>query len=150
MEETLQREVFRAARQGTSIGIIMADIDHFKNFNDAYGHRAGDDLLIQLGKFFLTSIRASDVACRYGGEEFTVFIPDAPSEDVYKRAEDLRTGVKNLNVLSQGKLLTNITISLGIAIYPKHGTSPENLLKAADNALYRAKKEGRDRVIMEE
>ena len=148
MEETLQREIFRAARKKSSIGIIMVDIDHFKKFNDAYGHKAGDDLLVNMGAFLQNKVRASDVACRYGGEEFTLFIPDVPEDELIRRAEAIRAGAKELKVSSQVQMLGNITISMGIAVYPKHAETSETLLKAADDALYRAKREGRDRAVM--
>ena len=150
MEESLQREIFRASRKKSYIGIIMIDIDHFKKFNDSFGHSAGDELLIQLGKFLQNKIRASDVACRYGGEEFTLFLPESSPEGLFKRAEDLRVGATKLQISSQGKLIDNITVSMGISVYPKHGTDAETLLKVADNALYRAKKEGRNRVVVED
>ena len=147
MEETIQREILRAAQNQTKIGIIMADIDHFKNFNDTHGHKAGDELLIKLADFFKFEIRGSDIACRYGGEEFILILPGASTEGTYKRAEHLREEVKNLKVYFQDQLLPSITLSMGIAIYPDHGIELNDLIQVADAALYKAKEQGRDRVI---
>jgi diguanylate cyclase (GGDEF)-like protein/PAS domain S-box-containing protein len=148
MEETFEREIKHAERKGTQVGIIMIDIDHFKQFNDAFGHEAGDIILQELGHFFQTHIRAEDVACRYGGEEFTIILPDSSPSNTVMRAENLREGAKRLNVNSNGINLQGITLSLGISIFPEHGNTSETLLRAADQALYRAKAEGRDRVVM--
>ena len=147
MEETIQREILRAAQNQTKIGIIMADIDHFKNFNDTHGHKAGDELLIKLADFFKFEIRGSDIACRYGGEEFILILPGASTEGTYKRAEHLREEVKNLKVYFQDQLLPSVTLSMGIAIYPDHGIELNDLIQVADAALYKAKEQGRDRVI---
>lgn len=149
MEETLERELNRAQRKGTPLGIMMLDIDHFKNFNDIFGHDAGDTLLRELGLFLQTHIRQEDIACRYGGEEFLLIFPEASLDDTRQRAEELRAGVKTLNVRHRGQLLGAITLSFGIAVFPKHGGVAEALLRAADRALYRAKAEGRDRVVVE-
>jgi diguanylate cyclase (GGDEF)-like protein len=147
MEETMQREILRAARKQTKIGIIMADIDHFKNFNDTHGHKAGDELLIKLADLFKSKIRGSDIACRYGGEEFILFLPESSAEETYKRAEYLREEVKNLKVYFHEQLLPSITLSLGITTYPDHGIELNDLIREADIALYKAKEQGRDRVI---
>jgi len=126
----------------------MADIDHFKQYNDKYGHLAGDKLLAQIGKLMLSSIRGTDVACRYGGEEFTIFLPEASPEDTYKRAEDLSNEISNLEIEHQGEALPRVTISMGISMYPDDSTNTEELLRIADSALYKAKREGRNRVVM--
>jgi diguanylate cyclase (GGDEF)-like protein len=147
MEETIQREILRAANSQTKIGIIMADIDHFKNFNDTHGHKAGDELLIKLADFFKFEIRGSDIVCRYGGEEFILILQGASTEGTYKRAEHLREEVKNLKVYFHDQLLPSITLSMGIAIYPDHGIELNDLIQVADIALYKAKEQGRDRVI---
>jgi len=148
LEETLEREIQRAARNGPPLGVIMLDIDHFKRFNDTLGHEAGDALLHELGLFFLTRIRGADIACRYGGEEFTLVLPEAPLKATRQRAEELREGVKALRVQHRGQPLGPITLSLGVAGFPDHGSNKEVLLRAADAALYRAKQEGRDRVVV--
>ena len=147
MEEFLELELRRARRSGKNIGILMADIDYFKKFNDTLGHEAGDALLVALSRFFETRVRGYDIACRFGGEEFVLILPEATLENSKKRAEALRDEVKKLEVRYQDKPLGTITLSFGVAVFPDHGASPEALLRAADTALYRAKAEGRDRVV---
>ena len=127
----------------------MIDIDHFKRFNDTYGHAAGDTLLRELGEFLQKRIRIEDIACRYGGEEFTLILPDASLEAAQQRAEELRQAVRQLQ-LQAGQAHEVVTLSLGVAIYPQHGRTIETVLQAADSALYRAKQEGRDRVVVAE
>jgi diguanylate cyclase (GGDEF)-like protein/PAS domain S-box-containing protein len=147
MEETLERELRRAERRQTRVGIVMFDIDHFKRFNDTHGHLAGDALLRALGEFLQSNFRGEDIVCRYGGEEFVLILPEAPLEATAKRAETLRERVKVLHVPYLGALLGGVTISLGIAEFPTHGSSGEAVLRAADAALYQAKSGGRDRVV---
>jgi diguanylate cyclase (GGDEF)-like protein/PAS domain S-box-containing protein len=146
MEETLAREISLAERKGSSFGVIMIDLDHFKNFNDTHGHDAGDTLLKEFGSFILRHVREYDVACRYGGEEFTCILPDATMENAMERADALRKRLMSLNVEHLGRPLEMVTMSVGVAVYPNHGGSGAALIKAADEALYRAKKEGRNRV----
>ncbi len=148
MEETLERELRRAERRQASLGIVLFDLDHFKRFNDTFGHPAGDAVLREIGAFIQTRIRAEDIACRYGGEEFVIILPEASLEDTLKRAERIREGIKQLHVRYRDQALGAVTTSLGIAVFPKHGSSVETILKAADAALYRAKREGRDRVVI--
>ncbi|MFZ5448432.1 MAG: diguanylate cyclase [Thermodesulfobacteriota bacterium] len=148
--ETLEREILRAQRKETALVVIMLDIDYFKRFNDNYGHEAGDHLLQILGAFLKSHIRGGDIACRYGGEEFVLILPDISMEAALTRAEDLRQGVSQLSVYHGEQLLENITISLGVAVFPEHAASTEGLLKAADEALYRAKAAGRNRVAVAE
>ncbi|MHC1784695.1 MAG: diguanylate cyclase [Anaerolineaceae bacterium] len=148
MEETFEREIKRVERKGTPLGIIMMDIDYFKDFNDTFGHEAGDIILREFGNFFRTHIRAEDIACRYGGDEFTLILPDASLDDTRTRAKELGEGVKQLNTQYNGKTLGVISLSLGISIFPEHGKTVESLLRSADKALYRAKAEGRDRVVV--
>lgn len=150
MEETMERELSRAERERLSVGVMMFDIDHFKNFNDLEGHDAGDALLRELGALLNKSIRGSDIVCRYGGEEFLVVLPGASKESTRQRAEELRQAVKDMLVYHLDKPLAKCTISIGVAAYPENETNVERLLKAADNALYRAKHEGRDRVVAAE
>jgi diguanylate cyclase (GGDEF)-like protein/PAS domain S-box-containing protein len=147
MEESLQREILRAARKQTQIGIIMGDLDHFKKFNDVYGHAAGDKIIVQIGKLFKERFRGSDIACRYGGEEFLIILPETSREDTFKRADALREDIKKIEMVFQGQILGTITMSMGIASYPEKGARIEDLLRVADTALYKAKQEGRDRVI---
>jgi diguanylate cyclase (GGDEF)-like protein len=148
MEESLEREVRRAARGQHSLGIVMMDLDHFKEFNDAYGHAAGDALLRELGGLFRSFVRAEDIACRYGGEEFTLILPEATLEGARQRAERLREGVRQLHVKPPLEGFSVVTLSLGVAAFPDHGTSGDALLRLADTALYRAKAEGRDRTCV--
>ena len=150
MEETLARELSRAEREGKPVGVIMFDIDHFKDFNDLAGHDSGDALLRELGAFLNKTARGGDIVCRYGGEEFLEVLPGTNLENARLHAEKLRQGVKELLVYNLGKPLAKCTISLGVAVFPENGLTGETLLKAADNALYRAKNEGRDRVVIAE
>jgi diguanylate cyclase (GGDEF)-like protein/PAS domain S-box-containing protein len=148
MEESLERELGRAVRSQRPLGIIMLDLDYFKNFNDTFGHQAGDEVLRELGNFLRLHTRAGDIPCRYGGEEFLLVLPEAPPEIIWQRAEQLRDGIQNIQVQHQGISLGKITISIGVATFPKHGKLTEDLIRAADTALYRAKREGRNRVIV--
>jgi diguanylate cyclase (GGDEF)-like protein len=147
MEESLEREIFRAARHQNSVGVVMLDIDHFKAFNDAHGHLAGDVLLRELGRLLRAHIRGADIACRYGGEEFILILPEASLEVTRQRAEHLWGEARSLRPEFAGRLLDSVTVSMGVAAYPSHGTTAEAVLRAADEALYRAKHEGRDRVV---
>ena len=147
-EETVVRELHRADRQGTCASMIMLDVDHFKRFNDTYGHDAGDAVLKKIGVVLQNKIRVEDIPCRYGGEEFAVLFPDMGLEEVIKCAEQLRTVVRDLNIHHRGQTLSTVTISCGVAVHPDHGQTFRELMEAADRALYRAKDEGRDRVIV--
>ncbi|OGL19952.1 MAG: hypothetical protein A3K12_02675 [Candidatus Rokubacteria bacterium RIFCSPLOWO2_12_FULL_71_19] len=150
MEETLEREVRRSQRAGRPMAVIMADIDHFKLINDNFDHDAGDAMLREMGALFQRNLRREDIACRYGGEEFVLVLHDASLEDAAKRAEDLRDGVKQMRVSDRGRIVGPVTLSLGVATFPEHGITGEALLHAADAALYRAKRRGRDRVTTAE
>ena len=147
MEESLEREIHRAKRKGTSLGILMVDIDHFKYFNDKHGHEAGDTLLKTLGNYLKTSIRADDIACRYGGEEFTMILPEVTLETTVMRAEAIRAGVDQLRVNYRGLELEKITLSIGVALFPQNGATWEITLREADKALYEAKEGGRNQVV---
>ncbi len=148
LEETLEREIHRAVREQAPLSIIFLDIDHFKSFNDEYGHEAGDAVLRQLGAFLTGQVRYEDIACRYGGEEFVIVLPDAALDIAAQRAEGIRAGVKNMNVQVGGKTLQGISLSLGVSAIPEFDAVGEILLRAADAALYQAKAEGRDRVVV--
>ncbi len=148
LQETLDREIHRAQRKNANLGVVMLDIDHFKQFNDLNGHEAGDKLLAVFGRYLKNSIRSEDIACRYGGEEFTLIIPEITSPFLLERAEAIREGTKDLVVHHQGRVLGTITISMGLSFYPEHGNTGEKLLAKADEALYRAKNSGRNRVVM--
>ncbi|MHB8067220.1 MAG: diguanylate cyclase [Desulfobaccales bacterium] len=147
MEDTLEREIRRVQRKEAPLGIIMVDLDHFKRFNDSFGHEAGDTLLQAVGISLQANIRQEDIACRYGGEEFILILPEAPLEVTRLRAERLRQGVENLQVEYHGQPLGPVTVSLGVAIFPDHGKDGEGLIRAADTALYRGKQGGRNRVV---
>jgi diguanylate cyclase (GGDEF)-like protein/PAS domain S-box-containing protein len=147
LEETLEREIRRAVRSEQALGVLMLDLDHFKKFNDTYGHDAGDTVLRETASFLSKSIRAEDIVCRFGGEEFVVILPTAELNNAHARAERIRSKLRELTVLHQGQSLGIVTVSVGVAALPEHGTSPRELLDAADAALYRAKREGRDRVV---
>jgi diguanylate cyclase (GGDEF)-like protein/PAS domain S-box-containing protein len=146
MEESLALELRRAARNQRPLGVIMVDLDRFKHFNDTYGHDAGDTLLRELGTLFQTNIRGEDIACRYGGEEFTLILPEGSAEVIQQRAEALREAVKKMNILHRGHPLGRITASMGVAIFPAHGRTGDALLQAADAALYQSKDSGGDKV----
>jgi diguanylate cyclase (GGDEF)-like protein len=147
MEESLERELSRASRKKSALGIMMIDVDHFKQFNDSFGHEAGDAVLRQMGNFLRIYFRGEDVACRYGGEEFTVIMPDATAEATMKRAEELREAVKKDVAQLNGRVLESISLSIGISSFPIDGATAEALLRTADAALYQAKKRGRDCVV---
>ncbi|HLO47924.1 MAG TPA: diguanylate cyclase [Kamptonema sp.] len=147
LEESLERELHRARRTQQPLAICMIDADRFKRFNDKFGHEAGDAVLRELGMFLQKNISASDIACRYGGEELTLILPDSSLEETRMRAEQLREGVKQLQIEHRRQPLGSITVSIGVACFPEHGNSTEALVRAADAALYRAKKDGRDRVV---
>jgi diguanylate cyclase (GGDEF)-like protein len=147
MEESLDRELRRAARSERPLGIIMLDIDHFKEVNDSFGHEAGDAVLRALGTFLAARIRGEDIACRYGGEEFMLILPEAPLDATRARAEKLWRESKDIRVVFGDETLRTPTVSFGVAVYPEHGATRESVLRAADAALYRAKAEGRDRVV---
>ncbi len=148
LEEVLEREVRRAGRAAQSMGILMIDLDHFKTFNDTFGHDAGDAVLRETAAYLLNGVRAEDFVCRFGGEEFVVILPTAELQVSRARAERLRTRIRELQIVYQGKSLGLVTISVGVAGFPAHGTSPKQLMAAADAALYEAKRQGRDQVVM--
>ncbi len=134
MEETLEREIRRANRHSTAVGIIMFDIDKMKPINDSFGHDAGDLVLRSLGRELLSMFRGEDVACRYGGDEFTIVLPEASLADVWRRAEQMRDVVRRLDLVYEGKHLGPLTLSIGVAAYPDHGATTERVLLACDAA----------------
>jgi len=149
LNESFRREIHRASRKGASIGVIMLDIDYFKKYNDTLGHDAGDAFLQELGRFLQKNTRLSDIVCRYGGEEFVVVLPEAPLEATKERAEYLRNKVKHLKIEHEGiKSIRETTLSLGVSVFPDNGTTAEEVIKAADEALYDAKNKGRDCVCV--
>jgi len=147
MEESLVREARRAKRHAASIGIIMLDIDHFKPLNDVYGHDAGDTVLQELGLFLQRNTRGEDIACRYGGEEFLLILPEAPLEIATQRGHELLRGIRDLKIVYHGQPL-HITASVGVALFPHHSSNVRDVVKSADLAMYRAKRRGRDRIMV--
>jgi diguanylate cyclase (GGDEF)-like protein/PAS domain S-box-containing protein len=141
MEVTLERELLRAFRKNLTLGIIMIDVDDFKRFNDTYGHAAGDKILQEVSSVLLDHVRKEDIPSRYGGDEFILVLPDASREVSQERAERLGEMVHNLHIQYAGQTLEAITLSMGVAVFPEDGSSSEDVLKAADDALYRAKRE---------
>lgn len=146
MEESLEREVRRAKREKHPLGVIMLDLDYLKEYNDRYGHEAGNVLLSTLGDFLEAHIRGEDIACRYGGDEFTLILPGISMEVIRQRAEFLLDNVKTLPVYHHGQSLGTVTVTLGVAIYPDDGASGEEVLHAADRALYYAKSSGKNQL----
>ena len=148
MEETMEREINRAQKNNLPLHVLMLDIDHFKRFNDTFGHDAGDLLIIEFARLIQKKTRKDDIACRYGGEEFLVMLPGLDEEDVVQWATELGNEVRQMRVEANGQALSQITISMGLAAYPQHGKTPSQLMHNADVALYRAKKGGRDQLVL--
>jgi diguanylate cyclase (GGDEF)-like protein len=148
LEVSLERELLRASRRSLPLAVLMLDIDYFKRFNDTYGHEAGDTLLAQFAEVLKRCVRAEDIACRYGGEEFTVVLLDADPDGTAQRAEYIRATVAEMSVLHRQQQLERVTVSIGAAVFPRDAASREDLLRRADTALYAAKKAGRDRVVL--
>jgi diguanylate cyclase (GGDEF)-like protein/PAS domain S-box-containing protein len=148
LENVLSRELHRARRANAELCVAMIDLDHFKGFNDSYGHDAGDALLREMGQLLREHLRKSDISCRYGGEEFVLVLPDSSLADTWERVEELRLLVKALRVQDREQELGGITMSGGVAGACGHGLTARELLRAADEALYAAKQGGRDRVVV--
>jgi diguanylate cyclase (GGDEF)-like protein len=144
--ESLRREFSRAARISQHVCLLSIDVDHFKKFNDNHGHDAGDTVLRAVGECLEKSFRNEDIPCRFGGEEFIVMLPGAAPAEAAQRANKLRGSVESLVVRYIDRVLPRITISVGIASFPDCGDNPQAVLRAADEALYRAKENGRNRV----
>ena len=145
LDEMLEREVSRARREGIPLSLVMLDIDHFKRVNDTYGHQAGDEVLRILAATLMADIRTEDMACRYGGEEFLILLPNMPLAAALTRAEAWRGAVEKLCIV-HGDFPIQFTVSLGVAAYPDDGKTPDDLTRCADQALYRAKHGGRNQV----
>jgi diguanylate cyclase (GGDEF)-like protein len=140
--------VHRAARAGRSISLAMLDIDHFKHFNDTYGHQAGDLFLREVAAVFKARMRGGDLACRFGGEEFALVLAETNTKGAEACVEKIREAVKHLALQFRGQSLGGVTLSAGIAAFPEQSENSEGLIHMADVTLYRAKKEGRDRVVV--
>jgi diguanylate cyclase (GGDEF)-like protein len=139
-EETLQRELARAARTEQPINLLILDIDHFKKINDTYGHQTGDAVLRAVARRLSETVRVGDVVARYGGEEFAIVMPNATTEDAVVLAERILRNVANIDV--------PVTASIGIATFIRHATDGSALIDAADRALYESKRSGRNRATV--
>jgi diguanylate cyclase (GGDEF)-like protein len=144
--ETLGREVRRARRLQLPIAVAILDIDHFKDFNDNFGHEAGDEVLRGVGGLLQNMVRGSDIVCRYGGEEFLVVFLDSNASAALPRLNDICRAIKEKQHVCQGQTLPSVTLSVGVAEFPRHAGSVDGLIRCADRALYAAKKAGRDRI----
>jgi diguanylate cyclase (GGDEF)-like protein/PAS domain S-box-containing protein len=146
LEETLERELRRAIRSGEPLGVLMIDVDHFKQFNDLHGHEAGDYVLREVAATLRRATRAGDVASRMGGEEMVILLPGADLLQAERKADQLRDQVSQLEMKQLGNALGQVTISIGVSVLPNHGEGAAELLRIADSAMYRSKREGRNRV----
>jgi diguanylate cyclase (GGDEF)-like protein len=147
LQEMLEVEFARSRRSGTSLAILMIDSDHLKEINDKHGHKAGDDFLVHIAEVLRGSIRAGDIACRYGGDEFVVVLGNVAEMIALERAEKLREGIAKHSILYKNEKVS-ISVSIGIVVFPDHGSSAELLLQRADQALYRAKQMGKNRIVV--
>lgn len=148
LDEYLPRELHRSARAESPLCIAMLDLDHFKQLNDTLGHHAGDGMLRDVGALLSETLRQSDMAIRYGGEEFLVVLPDSSLADTMQCVEQIRTGISAIVIPEANGRVGQMTVSVGIAMAGEHGTTARELIRAADNALYSAKQGGRDRVVV--
>lgn len=148
LEETLEREMSRCTRKSTNLALFMIDVDHFKQFNDKFGHEAGDIVLQALAKVLRDFGRKEDIPCRYGGEEFIIILPEIELATALKRARSLHESVSQIYLRYGGNALTQITISIGLAMYPLHAENMRDLITAADMALYQAKNSGRNKTTI--
>jgi diguanylate cyclase (GGDEF)-like protein len=146
LDEVLSSELRKMFRDKLSLCVAMLDLDHFKNFNDSFGHEAGDIVLKFIGEYLNNTHRGGDVACRFGGEEFVLVFPNTEIDKVLPRLEQIRNDIKNQKIQYNGITLPSITISIGVAQAPLHGATAEDIIRAADKALYSAKQSGRDKV----
>ncbi len=145
MEIMLNHELQRAERANYAVSLIMMDIDHFKKLNDTYGHPAGDEVLRKLAVLMKSQVRKADIACRYGGEEFLIILPETSLEIASGRAETLRQAFSDLTIKYDGQIMKG-NLSLGVAAFPQHARAPQQLIQVVDTALYAAKTGGRNRV----
>ncbi|MGH6925935.1 MAG: GGDEF domain-containing protein [Propylenella sp.] len=147
-QETLGRELHRASRAKHPLSVVLLDIDHFKRFNDTYGHDAGDAALKMVSDILLGRTRGGDVACRHGGEEFALAFLGLSAEVAASRVESLRHEIASRDIRFLGQTIDPVTISAGIAVYPNHAMDMDSLMRIADQALYQSKKAGRNRFTM--
>ncbi|MCW2001596.1 diguanylate cyclase (GGDEF)-like protein [Xanthomonas arboricola] len=147
LEEALNHELSRCTRRVQPLSVLMLDVDHFKQFNDLHGHSGGDRVLAAIGELLLAQTRGEDICCRYGGEELTIILPEVDLATASAMAEKLRAGIDALQVMADGVSLPKITASFGVATFPGHAGNAAQLLRKADEALYRAKQAGRNQVV---
>jgi diguanylate cyclase (GGDEF)-like protein len=148
LEDAMTREIRKAVRRERSVAVLMIDVDHYKRYNDSYGHAVGDQVLVMLANFLKNGIRAEDMACRIGGDEFALVLNEATAEGARVRAEVLCEKVRELSILDSGRVIAGFSFSIGVASYPENGRTLAELLESADKALYRAKETGRNRVCV--
>jgi diguanylate cyclase (GGDEF)-like protein len=146
LEQSLEREIQRSVRQKLSLGIILLHVDRVEDFCDRFGHAAGDFLLREMGLFLPNHIRSLDIACRYGGQEFLILLPETSLDMTQQQAEQLRQNIKRLHFEYKGQTLGSMTISCGVASFPDRGVTAKAVLQAAHAALNRAIEQGGDRV----
>jgi diguanylate cyclase (GGDEF)-like protein len=142
----MERELARCQRESQPLSLLVMDIDHFKRINDEHGHPAGDEVLRQVAQMLSAQARSSDVVCRYGGEEYLVLLPNMTARTALVRAEQYRSQLQSMAIPFNGDAL-HVTLSIGMASYPKHGHTVHDLIRLADAALYQAKQAGRNRVL---
>ncbi|MBM4181525.1 MAG: diguanylate cyclase [Betaproteobacteria bacterium] len=147
LDETLPRELHACLREDQPLAIAILDIDHFKRYNDTWGHEAGDQVLIEVSRILREHLRASDIACRYGGEELVAVMPRAELHEARERLSRIANLVRDAEIHIHDRPLPAVTFSAGIALAPLHGDDAETLMRAADLALYAAKQAGRDRLF---
>jgi diguanylate cyclase (GGDEF)-like protein len=148
MQEFLEREILRARRKGRPLSLMMLDVDNFKRYNDTFGHPAGDEALRFVAHTLLRAVRADDLACRYGGEEFSLILPECSLDQASVRAEEIRAQLKALHMERASEIPGVLTVSIGVAAFEETTDQGNLLLKFADDALYQAKRGGRDRVVV--
>ncbi|WP_157178327.1 GGDEF domain-containing protein [Terriglobus roseus] len=148
MEIALERELARASRSKSQVAMLMLDVDHFKTFNDQYGHATGDIVLKEVATVFEAKIRSGDMVCRYGGEEFAIILPDVTVEGAFMTAERIRTAIAGMRLTSGLAMHSDLSVSVGVALFPQDAENSGDLLRKADAALYRAKHEGRNQVVL--
>jgi len=139
LEDSLARELSRAQRQASQLSVAILDVNHFKRINDTYGHAAGDTLLRELGRILRENLRKSDIACRYGGDEFVLIMPDSSLDDTHHRVQQALELVKGLRIWHGGQLIEGLTLAAGAAVAHDHNYNTREILRAADEALYVAK-----------
>jgi diguanylate cyclase (GGDEF)-like protein len=147
LSERMTGEIARADRENACLSILIADIDHFKNINDTYGHQVGDKFLVEIAGLLKNHTRGSDIVCRYGGEEFMMVLPGTIAEVAVQRAESFREMCTSIRIPYEDQEL-KVTLSFGVAAYPVHGKDAEEVILKADKAMYRSKSDGRNRVTL--